>query len=107
VLDELASATIRCSSWRLALEKIALEEHYFVSAQAAIHRRLLFGIVQKAIAIPVQLFTGDFRGRAYRGLESAQLTELGRRHPEYKISGPGPAVRRRDAPCSVPPLVKR
>ena len=44
----------------MALEKIALEDEYFVSRKLYPNVDFYSGIVQKAIGIPVQLFTAIF-----------------------------------------------
>ena len=87
-----------------ALEKIALEDEYFVSRKLYPNVDFYSGIVQRAIGIPVNLFTGIFALARTVGW-IAQLNEM-ISDPEYKIGRPrqlftGAAKR------DVPPLAKR
>ena len=87
-----------------ALEKIALEDDYFVSRKLYPNVDFYSGIVQRAIGIPVNLFTGIFALARTVGW-IAQLNEM-ISDPEYKIGRPrqlftGAAKR------DVPPLAKR
>ena len=69
-----------------ALEKIALEDDYFVSRKLYPNVDFYSGIVQRAIGIPVKLFTGIFaRARTVGWI--AQLNEM-IGDPEYKIGRP-------------------
>jgi citrate synthase len=84
-----------------ALEKIALEDDYFVSRKLYPNVDYYSGIVQRAIGIPVSLFTGIFALARSVGW-IAQLNEM-ISDPEYKIGRPrqlftGPV--RRDVPAS-------
>ncbi len=86
------------------LEKIALEDDYFVQRKLYPNVDFYSGIVQRAIGIPVNLFTGIFALARTVGW-IAQLNEM-IGDPEYKIGRPrqlftGSA--RRD----VPPLAQR
>ena len=79
-----------------ALEKIALEDDYFVSRKLYPNVDFYSGIVQRAIGIPVNLFTGVFALARTVGW-IAQLNEM-ISDPEYKIGRPrqlytGPARR--------------
>ncbi len=85
-----------------ALEKIALEDDYFVSRKLYPNVDYYSGIVQRAIGIPVSLFTGIFALARSVGW-IAQLNEM-IGDPEYKIGRPrqlftGSA--RRDVPAST------
>ena len=87
-----------------ALEKIALEDDYFVSRKLYPNVDFYSGIVQRAIGIPVNLFTGIFALARTVGW-IAQLNEM-ISDPEYKIGRPrqlftGSAKR------DVPALAKR
>ena len=87
-----------------ALEKIALEDDYFVSRKLYPNVDFYSGIVQRAIGIPVNLFTGIFALARTVGW-IAQLNEM-ISDPEYKIGRPrqlftGAAKR------DVPALAKR
>jgi len=68
------------------LEKIALEDDYFVSRRLYPNVDFYSGIVQKAIGIPVSLFTAIFALARTVGW-IAQLNEM-IADPEYKIGRP-------------------
>ena len=68
------------------LEKIALEDEYFVSRKLYPNVDFYSGIVQRAIGIPVNLFTGIFALARTVGW-IAQLNEM-LADPEYKIGRP-------------------
>ena len=70
----------------MALEKVALEDDYFVSRKLYPNVDFYSGIVQKAIGIPVQLFTAIFALARTVGW-IAQLNEM-IADPEYKIGRP-------------------
>jgi citrate synthase len=70
----------------MALEKIALEDDYFVARKLYPNVDFYSGIVQKAIGIPVQLFTAIFALARTIGW-IAQLNEM-IVDPEYKIGRP-------------------
>ncbi len=70
----------------MALEKIALEDDYFVSRKLYPNVDFYSGIVQKAIGIPVPLFTAVFALARTVGW-IAQLNEM-IGDPEYKIGRP-------------------
>lgn len=74
--------------FRLAkeVEKIALEDEYFVSRKLYPNVDFYSGIVQRAIGIPVNLFTGVFSLARTVGW-IAQLNEM-ISDPEYKIGRP-------------------
>ena len=79
-----------------ALEKVALEDDYFVSRKLYPNVDFYSGIVQRAMGIPVNLFTGVFALARTVGW-IAQLNEM-ISDPEYKIGRPrqlytGPARR--------------
>ena len=84
-----------------ALEKIALEDDYFVSRKLYPNVDYYSGIVQRAIGIPVSLFTGIFALARSVGW-IAQLNEM-ISDPEYKIGRPRQLFTgsvRRDVPTS-------
>ena len=86
------------------LEKIALEDDYFVQRKLYPNVDFYSGIVQRAIGIPVNLFTGIFALARTVGW-IAQLNEM-ISDPEYKIGRPRQLFTgspRRD----VPPLDQR
>jgi len=60
VLDELGMHDDPILKLAMALEKIALEDDYFVSRKLYPNVDFYSGIVQKALGIPVSLFTGIF-----------------------------------------------
>src|SRR5450432_220123 len=70
----------------MALEKIALEDDYFVSRKLYPNVDFYSGIVQRAIGIPVPLFTAIFACARTVGW-IAQLNEM-IADPEYKIGRP-------------------
>ncbi len=70
----------------MALEKIALEDDYFVTRKLYPNVDFYSGIVQKAIGIPVSLFTAIFALARTVGW-IAQLNEM-ITDPEYKIGRP-------------------
>jgi citrate synthase len=70
----------------MKLEQIALEDDYFVSRKLYPNVDYYSGIVQKAIGIPVSLFTAIFALARTVGW-IAQLNEM-IADPEYKIGRP-------------------
>ena len=70
----------------MALEKIALEDDYFVSRKLYPNVDFYSGIVQSALNIPVTLFTAIFALARTVGW-IAQLNEM-IGDPEYKIGRP-------------------
>ena len=104
VLQEMGLENDPLFKLAMALEKIALEDEYFVSRKLYPNVDFYSGIVQRAIGIPVNLFTGIFALARTVGW-IAQLNEM-IGDPEYKIGRPRQlftgSVRR-----DVPPLAKR
>ena len=104
VLKELGLENDPLFKLAKALEKIALEDEYFVSRKLYPNVDFYSGIVQRAIGIPVNLFTGIFALARTVGW-IAQLNEM-ISDPEYKIGRPRQlftgSVKR-----DVPPLHKR
>ncbi|HEY3178640.1 MAG TPA: citrate synthase, partial [Casimicrobiaceae bacterium] len=86
VLDELGLGDDPLFKLAMALEKIALEDDYFVSRKLYPNVDFYSGIVQKAIGIPVSLFTAIFAVARTVGW-IAQLNEMVS-DPEYKIGRP-------------------
>ena len=86
VLQELGLQNDRLFKLALALEKIALEDDYFVSRKLYPNVDFYSGIVQRAIGIPANLFTGIFALARTVGW-IAQLNEM-ISDPEYKIGRP-------------------
>ena len=104
VLQELGLENDPLFKLAMALEKIALEDDYFVQRKLYPNVDFYSGIVQRAIGIPVNLFTGIFALARTVGW-IAQLNEM-ISDPEYKIGRPRQLFTgspRRD----VPPLSKR
>ena len=104
VLQELGLENDPLFKLSMALEKIALEDDYFVQRKLYPNVDFYSGIVQRAIGIPVNLFTGIFALARTVGW-IAQLNEM-ISDPEYKIGRPRQLFTgspRRD----VPPLAKR
>src|SRR6202007_1970020 len=86
VLGHLGLADDRIFKLAIALEKIALEDDYFVSRKLYPNVDFYSGIVQKAIGIPVSLFTAVFALARTVGW-IPQLNEM-IADPEYKIARP-------------------
>ena len=70
----------------MALEKVALEDEYFVKRKLYPNVDYYSGIVQKALGIPVAMFTGIFALARTVGW-IAQWQEM-ITDPEYKIGRP-------------------
>ena len=86
VLTELGLQDDPLFKLAMALEKIALEDDYFVSRKLYPNVDFYSGIVQRAIGIPVSLFTAVFALARTVGW-IAQLNEM-IADPEYKIGRP-------------------
>ena len=86
VLNELGLHDDPTFKLAMALEKIALEDEYFVSRKLYPNVDFYSGIVQKAIGIPVPLFTAIFALARTVGW-IAQLNEM-IADQEYKIGRP-------------------
>ncbi len=104
VLNELGLHDDRLFKLAIALEKIALEDEYFVSKKLYPNVDFYSGIVQRALGIPVKLFTGIFALARTVGW-IAQWNEM-ISDPEQKIGRPRQlftGAEKRD----VPPMEKR
>ena len=86
VLGELGLGNDPLFKLAMALEKIALEDEYFVARKLYPNVDFYSGIVQRAIGIPVSLFTAIFALARTVGW-IAQLNEM-IADPEYKIGRP-------------------
>jgi citrate synthase len=86
VLDELGLHDDRLFKVAIALEKIALEDDYFVSRKLYPNVDFYSGIVQRALGIPVAMFTCIFSLARTVGW-IAQWNEM-ITDPEYKIGRP-------------------
>ena len=86
VLDALGLQGDPLFKLAMALEKIALEDEYFVARKLYPNVDFYSGIVQRAIGIPVGLFTANFALARTVGW-IAQLNEM-IADPEYKIGRP-------------------
>jgi citrate synthase len=86
VLNELGLHNDPLFKLAMALEKVALEDEYFVSRKLYPNVDFYSGIVQRAIGIPVSLFTAIFALARTVGW-IAQLNEM-IGDPEYKIGRP-------------------
>jgi citrate synthase len=86
VLNELGLHNDRLFKLALALEKIALEDDYFVSRKLYPNVDFYSGIVQRALGIPVSMFTCIFSLARTIGW-IAQWQEM-ITDPEYKIGRP-------------------
>ncbi|MGC4366215.1 citrate synthase [Hydrogenophaga sp. R2] len=101
VLQELGLENDPLFKLAKELEKIALEDEYFVSRKLYPNVDFYSGIVQRAIGIPVNLFTGIFALARTVGW-IAQLNEM-IGDPEYKIGRPRQLFTgspRRDVPAA-------
>ena len=86
VLAELGLENDPLFKLAMAVEKIALEDDYFVSRKLYPNVDFYSGIVQRAIGIPVNMFTGIFslaRTVGWIAQVNEQLSD-----PEYKIGPP-------------------
>ena len=104
VLGELGLQNDRIFKLAMALEKIALEDDYFVSRKLYPNVDFYSGIVQRALGIPVSMFTCIFALARTVGW-IAQWNEM-IADPEQKIGRPRQlytGASRRD----VPPIAKR
>jgi len=104
VLDALGLHDDKLFKLAMALEKVALEDDYFVSRKLYPNVDFYSGIVQRALGIPVPLFTAIFALARTVGWV-AQWTEM-ISDPEYKIGRPRQlyvGAPRRD----VPPIDQR
>jgi citrate synthase len=104
VLNELGLQNDPLFKLAMALEKIALEDDYFVSRKLYPNVDFYSGIVQSALGIPVSLFTGIFAMARTVGW-IAQWKEM-ISDPEQKIGRPRQLFigsERRD----VPPMASR
>jgi citrate synthase len=86
VLGEMGLGNDPLFKLAMALEKVALEDEYFVSRKLYPNVDFYSGIVQRAIGIPVALFTAIFALARTVGW-IAQLNEM-ISDPEYKIGRP-------------------
>jgi citrate synthase len=86
VLNELGLHDDRLFKLAIALEKIALEDEYFVQRKLYPNVDFYSGIVQRALGIPVAMFTGIFALARTVGW-IAQWQEM-ISDPEYKIGRP-------------------
>jgi citrate synthase len=86
VLGEMGLGNDPLFKLAMALEKIALEDEYFVSRKLYPNVDFYSGIVQRAIGVPVALFTAIFALARTVGW-IAQLNEM-IGDPEYKIGRP-------------------
>ena len=104
VLGELGLQNDPLFKLAMELEKIALEDDYFVARKLYPNVDFYSGIVQRAIGIPVPLFTAIFALARTVGW-IAQLNEM-IGDPEYKIGRPRQLFVGA-APRDVPPLSAR
>jgi citrate synthase len=100
VLEELGLANDRLFKLAIALEKIALEDDYFVGRKLYPNVDFYSGIVQRALGIPTSMFTCIFSLARTVGW-IAQWQEM-ISDPEYKIGRPRQLYRgaaRREVPA--------
>ena len=99
VLNELGLHDDRLFKLALELERIALEDEYFVEKKLYPNVDFYSGIVQKALGIPTQLFTGIFAMARTIGWIAQWHEMIG--DPEQKIGRPRQlyvSAARRDVP---------
>jgi len=104
VLSELGLENDRLFKLAMALEKIALEDQYFVERKLYPNVDFYSGIVQKALGIPVSMFTAIFAMARTVGW-IAQWSEM-IADPDYKIGRPRQlyiGAPRRDVPSDYKP----
>ncbi|HMM55302.1 MAG TPA: citrate synthase [Candidatus Desulfobacillus sp.] len=104
VLDELGLHDDRLFKLAIQLEKIALEDDYFVEKKLYPNVDFYSGIVQRALGIPTQLFTGIFALARTVGWIAQWNEMIG--DPEQKIGRPRQlftGAQKRD----VPPMERR
>ncbi|HEV2612369.1 MAG TPA: citrate synthase [Noviherbaspirillum sp.] len=104
VLNELGLQNDPLFKLAMALEKVALEDDYFVSRKLYPNVDFYSGIVQSALGIPVSLFTGIFAMARTVGW-IAQWNEM-ISDPEQKIGRPRQLFVGSE-PRAVPPMDKR
>src|SRR3954466_10246906 len=104
VLNELGLQNDPLFKLAMALEKVALEDDYFVSRKLYPNVDFYSGIVQSALGIPVSLFTGIFAMARTVGW-IAQWNEM-ISDPEQKIGRPR-QLYVGAVPRDVPPMAKR
>ena len=104
VLEELGLHNDRVFKLAMALEKIALEDDYFVSRKLYPNVDFYSGIVQRALGIPVSMFTCIFSLARTVGW-IAQWQEM-ITDPEYKIGRPR-QLYRGETRREVKPIDKR
>ena len=100
VLNELGLENDRLFKLAMELERIALEDEYFVDKKLYPNVDFYSGIVQRALGIPVSMFTGDLRAGAHRRLDLA--VERDDRRSGAQDRAPAPAVHR--APTRAAPI---
>ena len=86
VLNELGLQDDPLFKLAIALEKIALEDDYFISKKLYPNVDFYSGIVQRALGIPVKLFTGIFALARTVGWIAQWNEMIG--DPEQKIGRP-------------------
>ena len=104
VLNELGLHDDRLFKLALALEKIALEDDFFIEKKLYPNVDFYSGIVQRALGIPVPMFTGIFALARTIGWIAQWHEMIG--DPEQKIGRPR-QLYTGAAPRSVTPLGKR
>ena len=104
VLQEMGLENDPLFKLAMTLEKIALEDDYFVSRKLYPNVDFYSGIVQRAIGIPTSLFTANFALARTVGW-IAQLNEM-ISDPEYKIGRPRQLFSG-SAPRTVKPIGER
>jgi citrate synthase len=104
VLNELGLHDDRLFKLAMELERIALEDEYFVEKKLYPNVDFYSGIVQKALGIPTQLFTGIFAMARTIGWIAQWHEMIG--DPDQKIGRPR-QLYTGAAPRVVPPMDQR
>ena len=105
VLDELGLHDDPLFKLAMALEKIALEDEYFVVAQALPERRLLFGHRAARDRHPGGAVHRHLRARAHGRLDRA--AERDDRRPGVQDRPPAPALHRLAPSATCKPMRRR
>jgi citrate synthase len=95
VLNELGLQNDRLFKLAMELEKIALEDPYFVEKKLYPNVDFYSGIVQKALGIPTSMFTGIF---AWRAPSAGCAVGRDDYRPGVQDRPPAPALHRRRPP---------
>ena len=105
VLDELGMHDDPLLKVAIELERIALQDEYFIEKKLYPNIDFYSGITLKALGFPDQHVHGVVRARAHRGLDRAM--EGNARGPAPEDRPAPPALYRPDASATMLPVAKR